>query len=162
MVMVVTAIAAFSSFPAMGDDVLRFDVTGVITPACDLAADQARIDLGVLSASDLVAVGATGGWHPVAFSLIDCVGASRAQVTVRAPAEPGDPRYLRAFGGAQGVAIELRSGAGKAILPDGATPVPFDVAGPAPELRFEARYVRVGPLVAGEARARALVQITWE
>jgi type 1 fimbria pilin len=158
---IVTSLAFFAT-EASADDVLRFDVTGVITPSCSLVTDRARIDLGSVAASDLPALGAASRWRPGGFFVADCVGATRASVTVRATADPIQPRYLATRGDARGVAIEMRTASGKPVLPDGTSAIAFDLAGPAPELGFEARYVRVGPLGAGEAPATALVQITWE
>jgi type 1 fimbria pilin len=153
---------ALSSCAAWANDTLRFDVTGAITPSCDLATDRARIDMGTVSAAELPGQGAVSRWRSAALTLSDCVGATRARVTVRAPADSTDPRYLSTRGDAKGVAIELRTADGKAILPDGTTPVDFDLGVPTPELRFEARYVRLGRLGAGDAPATALIQITWE
>ena len=147
---------------AWADDTLRFNVTGYITPSCELVTNRARIDMGTVTASELPAYGAASRWRSAALGVADCVGATRARVTVRAPADPTDPRYLATRGDARGVAIEMRTADGKAIRPDGATPVVFDLSVPAPELRFEARYVRVGALGVGEAPATAQVQITWE
>jgi type 1 fimbria pilin len=81
---------------------------------------------------------------------------------MRAVAAAEDPRYIGTSGDARGVAIQMRTGSGQPVLPDGTSPVAFDLTGDAPELRFEARYVRVGPLKPGNALGTALVQITWE
>ncbi|WP_213948538.1 fimbrial protein [Luteibacter sp. dw_328] len=143
-------------------DTLVFDVTGTITPSCALVANRIRVDLGNVAVSELPSVGDGSRWAGAAFIGADCVGATRALVTVHATAAPSDPRYLATTGGARGVAIELRTGSGQPVLPDGTTPVRFDLAGTAPELRFEAHYVRVGPLRPGDALGAALVQITWE
>lgn len=142
-------------------DTLQFDVTGAITPSCALVANRINIDLGAVSVSELPAVGEGSQWGAAAFIGAECIGATRASVTVRA-APAGDPRYVATTGDARGVAIALRTGSGQPVLPDGVTPVHFELAGPSPELRFEARYVRVGPLHPGEAAGTALVQITWE
>jgi type 1 fimbria pilin len=143
-------------------DILQFDITGAITPSCALVANRIRIDLGSVAVSELPSVGEGSRWRAAAFIGADCVGATRAAVTVHAVAAAEDPRYLATTGDARGVAIELRTGSGQPVLPDGTTPVRFDLAGVAPELRFEARYVRVGPLRPGIAPGAALVQITWE
>jgi type 1 fimbria pilin len=143
-------------------ETLMFDVIGMITPSCSLVANRIRMDLGNVAVSELPSVGDGSRWGAAAFIGADCVGATRALVTVHATAAPSDPRYLVTMGDARGVAIELRTGSGQPVLPDWATPVRFDLAGTAPELRFEARYVRVGPLRAGDALGAALVQITWE
>jgi type 1 fimbria pilin len=142
-------------------DALQFDVTGAITPSCALVANRIDIDLGTVSVSELPTVGEGSRWGTAAFIGAECIGATRASVTVRA-AQAGDPRYVATVGDAHGVAIALRTGSGQPVLPDGLTPVHFELAGPSPELRFEARYVRVGPLRPGEAAGAALVQITWE
>lgn len=145
-----------------GTDTLQFEVTGTITPSCSLVANRIRIDLGNVSVSELPAVGEAARWGAAAFMATDCVGATHASVTVHGVASAEDARYLATGGDAGGVAIELRTGSGQAVLPDGLTPVRFDLVAQAPELRFEARYVRVGPLRPGNAPATALVQITWE
>jgi type 1 fimbria pilin len=144
------------------DDTLRFDVTGAITPSCALVANRIRIDLGNVSVSELPSVGEGSPWRAAAFIGADCVGATHASVIMRAAPAAEDPRYIATAGDARGVAIALRTGSGQLVLPDGTTPVRFDLAGNSPELRFEARYVRVGPLGPGNAPATALVQITWE
>ena len=143
-------------------DTLQFDVTGAITPSCALVANQIRIDLGTVSVSELPSVGEGSPWRAAAFIGADCVGATHASVIMRAAPAAEDPRYIATAGDARGVAIELRTGSGELVLPDATTPVRFDLAGTSPELRFEARYVRVGPLGPGNAPATALVQITWE
>lgn len=143
-------------------ETLQFDVTGAISPACALVANRIRIDLGSVSVAELPSVGAGSRWRAAAFIGADCVGATHASVVMRAAPASEDPRYIATTGDARGVAIELRSGTGELVLPDGTTPVRFDLAGHSPELRFEARYVRVGPLGPGKAPATALVQITWE
>jgi type 1 fimbria pilin len=143
-------------------DTLRFDVTGAITPSCALVANRIHIDLGSVSVSELPSVGEGSHWRAAAFIGADCVGATHASVIMRAASAVEDPRYIATAGDARGVAIELRTGSGQLVLPDGTTPVRFDLAGHSPELRFEARYVRVGPLGPGNAPATALVQITWE
>lgn len=143
-------------------DTLRFDITGAITPSCSLVANRIRIDLGDVPMAGLPSVGDGSSWRAAAFIGADCVGATRASVIMRALAAAEDPRYLATSGDARGVAIEMRTGAGQPVLPDGTSPVIFDLVGGAPELRFEARYVRVGPLKPGNALAAALVQITWQ
>ena len=148
-------------FTRAGSDVLQFDVTGAITPACTLVTNRIKIDLGAVSVAELPTVGEGSRWGAAAFVATECIGATRASVTVRAT-QATDPRYVATVGDARGVAIALRTGAGEPVVPDGLTPVHFDLAGLSPELRFEARYVRVGPLRPGEAAGAALVQITWE
>jgi type 1 fimbria pilin len=143
-------------------DSLQFEVTGAITPSCALVANRIRIDLGAVPVSDLSSVGEGSAWQGTAFVGADCVGATHASVTLRATAATEDPRYMATSGDARGVAIEMRTGSGEPVLPDGSTPVRFDLAGASPELRFEARYVRVGQLGPGDATGRALVEITWE
>ena len=143
-------------------DTLMFDVAGTITPSCALVTNRIHIDLGSVSVSELPSVGDGSRWGAAAFIGADCVGATHALVTVHGTAAPSDPRYLATMGEARGVAIALRTGSGEPVLPDGTTPVRFDLAGMAPELRFEARYVRLGPLRPGDAPGTALVQITWE
>lgn len=143
-------------------DTLQFDVTGAITPSCALVANRIHVDLGSVAVSELPSVGEASRWRSAAFIGADCVGATHASVTVHAMAAAEDPHYLATTGDARGVAIELRSGSGQPVLPDGVTPIRFDLAGVAPELRFEARYVRVGRLQPGDAPGTALVQITWE
>lgn len=143
-------------------DTLMFDVVGTITPSCALVANRIHIDLGSVAVSELPSVGDGSRWEAAAFIGADCVGATHALVTVHGAAASADPRYLATMGEDRGVAIALRTGSGEPVLPDGTTPVRFDLAGMAPELRFEARYVRVGPLRPGDAPGAALVQITWE
>ncbi|HVI55931.1 MAG TPA: fimbrial protein [Luteibacter sp.] len=143
-------------------ETLRFDVTGAITPSCTLVAERIRIDLGEVPLADLPSVGDGSSWRAAAFIGAECVGATRASVVMRALAAAEDPRYLATAGEARGVAIEMRTGSGQPVLPDGLSPVAFELGGIAPELRFEARYVRVGPLKPGNALGTALVQITWE
>jgi type 1 fimbria pilin len=148
--------------PIRADDRLAFDVTGAVTPSCGLAQEHVRIDLGTVAFAELGEMGAGSTWHRGVFSGVDCVGATRASVTLRARAYGPDPRYLAAAGGARGVAIEMQTEAGEPVLPDGRSPVGFDWADGVPRLAFEARYVRVGPLGAGDAAATAIVEITWE
>ena len=148
--------------PGRSADTLQFDVVGTVTPSCSLVANRIRIDLGSVAVSELPSVGEGSRWQSAAFIGADCVGATHALVTVHATAAVEDPRYMATMGDARGVAIALRTGAGEAVLPDGTTPVRFDLAGVSPELRFEARYVRVGRLQPGNAPGAALVQITWE
>ena len=149
--------------PSTGSaDALQFDITGTVAPSCSLVTNRIGIDLGVVSVSELPAAGEGSRWRAAAFIGADCVGATHASVTMRAAAAEEDSRYIATAGDARGVAVELRTGSGERVLPDGTTPVRFDLAGTSPELRFEARYVRVGPLEPGNAPATALVQITWE
>jgi len=147
---------------ACADDTLDVEVTGSVTPSCILSNARLRIDLGSVTMADLARPGATSAWRGDAFIGVDCIGASRATVTVRAPPYAPDPRYLAVTGGADGVAIELRTGAGDPVLPDGTTPVGFDWGQGEARLAFEARYVRVGAVQAGTAGASAVVQIRWE
>jgi type 1 fimbria pilin len=143
-------------------DTLQFDVTGAITPSCALVANRIRINLGSVSVSELPSVGDGSRWEAAAFIGADCIGATHASVVMRAVPAAEDARYIATAGDARGVAVELRTGSGQLVLPDGTTSVRFDLAGNSPELRFEARYVRVGHLGPGNAPATALVQITWE
>ncbi|WP_369926784.1 fimbrial protein [Xanthomonas sp. NCPPB 2632] len=154
--------AALVSPIACADDTLDFEVTGAVIPSCVLSNVRLRIDLGSVTFADLGRLGATSTWRGGSFIGVDCIGASRATVTVRAPAYAPDPRYLAVAGGAGGVAIELRTGTDDAVLPDGTTPVGFEWGQGEARLAFEARYVRVGPLQAGAAGASAVVQIRWE
>jgi type 1 fimbria pilin len=147
---------------ARGDDHLEFQVQGAITPSCGLVAERIRIDLGSVPAGELGSVGSASPWHRSRFTGMDCIGATRASVTLRATPHAGDPRYLAAVGEARGVAIEMRSAGGQALPPDGTTPVDFTWDGGHPELGFEARYVRVGALQPGTAGATAQIQILWE
>lgn len=144
------------------DDRLAFDVQGAVTPSCGLAASRVRIDLGTVAASELGAVGDATRWRGASFAGVDCVGAMGATVTLRASPHPADPRYIAPSGGDRGVGIEMRTSDGQSLPPDGATEVAFTWPGGAPELAFEARYVRVGPLVPGDAVATALIQIRWD
>ncbi|NII56308.1 fimbrial protein [Luteibacter sp. SG786] len=153
----------FVGTPAIrADDRLDFHVLGSIAPSCDLVADRIRIDLGAVAAGELAGAGATSPWRGAAFTGRDCIGATRAVVTMRATPYPGHPGLIAPVGEAAGVAIEMRSAGGQPLLPDGSTAVEFSwTAGP-PELGFQARYVRVGPLQPGTAGATAQVQIRWE
>jgi type 1 fimbria pilin len=148
--------------PARADYRLEFQVRGAITPSCGLASGRILIDLGSVSAGELPAPGAASRWHRSAFIGVDCIGATRASVTLRAPPYAGDPRYVATIGEARGVAIQMQSADGQPLPPDGSTPVHFSWAGNRPELGFRARYVRVGALRPGNAGATAQVQILWE
>lgn len=139
-----------------------FEVRGTIAPSCGLTAKFIRIDLGTVSASELPVIGSTSPWRHASLKGIDCIGATRAYVTLRAPIYAPDARYLAVSGPAVGVAIETQSGSGQPLLPDGSRPVVFTWAGGQPELAFRARYVRVGSLSPGQARATGQIQITWE
>ncbi len=154
--------AALVSPTVCADDTLDFEVTGAVTPSCVLSNARLRIDLGSVTMADLAQPGATSAWRGGSFIAVDCIGASRATVTVRAPPYAPDARFLAVVGGAGGVAIELRTGTGEAVPPDGTTAVGFDWGQGEARLDFEARYVRVGPLQAGDAGASAVVQIRWE
>lgn len=156
------AVATLAAGPARADDQLAFEVSGAVTPSCTLASQALRIDLGAVAFAELESIGVGSPWRSGSFIGIDCVGASRASVTLRARTYGPNPRYLATSGGAGGVAIELRTGTGEAVLPDGSVPVTFAWTEGEARLAFEARYVRVGPLVAGEAGASAVVEITWE
>lgn len=158
------AVALVVALPhaVQADDRLDFEVTGAVMASCALADNRVRIDLGSVAYADLGSVGSGSPWHRAAFLGVDCVGATRAVVTLRARAYPADPRLLSPGGTARGVAIEMRTGAGDPIVPDGKTPVVFSWADSAPQLAFEARYVRVGDLGAGDAPATGVIEITWE
>ncbi|MET0256884.1 MAG: fimbrial protein [Luteibacter sp.] len=158
----VAVVAATVASQAWADDRLAFDVVGAVTPSCALASARLGIDLGAVTFAELGSVGAGSAWRGGSFVGVDCVGATRASVTVRARPYAPDPRYLASSGGADGVAIQLRTGAGEAVLPDGSVPVAFAWGEGEARLAFEARYVRVGPLRAGEASASAVIEITWE
>jgi type 1 fimbria pilin len=158
----VAAAAALVSLSVRGDDTLDFEIVGAIMPSCALANQRLRIDLGSVAFADLGRPGSASPWRGGAFIGMDCIGASRAAVTVSAQPYGPDPRYLAVAGGAGGIAIEMRTGRGDAVLPDGLTPVAFDWGEGEARMAFEARYVRVGPLQAGAAGASAVVQITWE
>lgn len=147
---------------AHAEDRLDFQVQGAVTPSCGLAVNRVRIDLGTVGASELGAVGDASRWRGTRFSGVDCVGATRASVTLRAAPHPADPRYIAPTGDDRGVAIEMRASGGQALPPDGTSEAVFTWPDGAPELDFEARYVRVGALKPGEAVATALVQIRWE
>lgn len=141
---------------------LDFYVQGAITPSCGLTTTLIHIDLGTVSASELPSIGSTSPWHQASFKGIDCIGATRASVILRAPAYVPDPRYLAVSGSAAGVVIETQSESGQALPPDGSQPVVFTWVGDQAELAFRARYVRVGNLSPGPAGATGQIQITWE
>ena len=86
------------------DDRLDFEVQGSVTPSCGLALSRVRLDLGTVAASELGAVGDASRWRGTAFTGVDCVGATRASVTMRAAAYPADPRYIAPMGEDRGVA----------------------------------------------------------
>lgn len=153
---------AMACLDARADDRLEFRVQGAITPSCGLVANGIHIDLGSVPAGELGSVGSASPWHRSSFTGVDCVGATRASVTLHAVPYADNPRYLAAAGEARGVAIEMQSADGQALPPDGTTPVHFTWEGGRPELGFEARYVRVGALRPGTARATAQIQILWE
>jgi type 1 fimbria pilin len=155
-------LSVWPGLPAQANDRLAFQVRGSITPSCGLVADRVRIDLGTVAAGELAWVGATSPWRGAAFTGRDCIGATRAVVTMRATPYPGHPRLIAPVGEATGVAIEVRSAGGQPLPPDGSSAVEFSWTGGPPELGFEARYVRVGPLRPGIAGATAQVQIRWE
>ena len=144
------------------DDRLEFHVRGSITPSCGLAADRIRIDLGTVAAGELAGAGAASPWRGAAFTGRDCIGATRAVVTMRATPYPGHPGLIAPVGDARGVAIQMRSAGGQPLPPDGSSAVDFSWTDGPPELGFEARYVRVGALQPGSAGATAQVQIRWE
>jgi type 1 fimbria pilin len=146
----------------VADDRLEFQVQGAITPSCGLVADRVRIDLGTVAAGELGGVGSTSPWRRAVFTGRECVGATRASVTLRATPYAADPRYIAPVGEARGVAIEMQAAGGQSLPPDDTTAVVFTWEGGQPELGFEARYVRVGALQAGSAGATAQVQIVWE
>lgn len=147
---------------AKADDRLDFQVQGAVVPSCGLVADRIRIDLGSVAAGELGSVGSVSPWRRSSFMGVECIGATRASVTLHATPYPDDPRYIATVGGARGVAIEMQSAGGQPLSPDGLTPVDFTWAGVGPELGFEARYVRVGALRAGDAGATAQIHILWE
>jgi len=158
----VAAVWTMACLEVRADDRLDFQVQGAITPSCALVADRIRLDLGSVAAGELGSVGSASRWRRASFMAVDCIGATRASVTLRATPHPDDPRYLAAVGEARGVAIEMQSVRGQALPPDGSTPVDFIWEGNHAELGFEARYVRVGALQPGTAGATAQVQIRWE
>jgi type 1 fimbria pilin len=155
-------VAATVAGTARADDRLAFEVSGAVTPSCTLASQRLRIDLGTVTFAELGQNGAGSPWRGGSFVGVDCVGATRASVTLRGRPYGPDPRFLATSGGASGVAIELRTGRGDAVLPDGLTPVTFSWDTGEARLAFEARYVRVGRLEAGEAGASAVIEISWE
>lgn len=159
---VVVAFMAMLPGGVWADDRLDFEVTGAVMASCGLSDQRIRIDLGDVAYAELGRPGATSPWRRAAFLGVDCVGATRAVVTLRAREYPPDPHLLAPGGTARGVAIEMRTGSGDAIVPDGKTPVTFSWPTGAPQLAFEARYVRVGDLAAGDAPATAVIEITWE
>lgn len=159
---VVAALMVLSPGGARADDRLDFEVTGAVVASCGLADNRLRIDLGSVAYAELTSPGAGSPWRRASFLGVDCVGVTRALVTLRARPYGPDPRLLAPGGTARGVAIEMRTGTGEPVLPDGKTPVTFSWSSGAPQLAFEARYVRVGPLEAGEAPATAVIEITWE
>lgn len=156
------AVAATIAGVAQADDRLDFEISGAVTPSCALASQRLRIDLGTVSFAELGQNGAGSPWRGGSFVGVDCVGATRASVTLRGRPYGPDPRFLATSGGASGVAIELRTGHGDPVLPDGRTPVTFAWDAGEARLAFEARYVRVGRLEAGEAGASAVIEISWE
>lgn len=158
----VLALTTMACMASRADDRLDFEVQGAVTPSCGLAASRVRIDLGTVAASELGALGDASRWRGTSFTGIDCVGATRAMVSLRAAPHPADPRYIAPVGEDRGVAIEVRASGGQPLPPDGSSEAAFTWPGDAPELAFEARYVRVGSLKPGEAVATALVQIRWE
>jgi type 1 fimbria pilin len=157
-----TALAMGMATIVHAEDSLDFEVQGAVTPSCGLALSRVRIDLDTVAASELGAVGDGSRWREASFTGVDCIGATKASVTMRAAAHPADPRYIAPVGGAEGVAIEMRTADGQPLPPDGSSPVEFSWMGGIPALAFQARYIRVGPLKAGDAVATALVQIQWE
>ena len=160
------AMVGMAGTSAQADDRLMFQVRGAVTPSCGLATDRIRIELGTVAASELGAIGGASRWRRASFIGTGCIGATRATVTMRAKPHPLDPRYLATDGdraaGERGVGIEVRAAGGQSLPPDGSSSVGFTWAEGAPELAFEARYVRLGALNPGNAQATALVQIQWE
>jgi type 1 fimbria pilin len=145
---------------ALASDTLTFAVRGSIRPSCGLAADRVRIDLGAVTAAELA--GGTSPWRGAAFTGTDCVGVTRATVTLTATPFGPDPRYLAATGTGGGVAIELRTADGAPLPPDGVTSAGFHWPAGNPVLGFQARYVRVGAVRPGGAGASAQIHIRWE
>lgn len=150
---------AFSA-PAHASDTLTFAVRGAILPSCGLSADRVRIELGTVTAAEL-ASGASS-WRGAAFTGTDCVGVTRATVTLTATPYGPDPRYVATTGAGGGVAIELTTADGAPLPPDGVTPAVFTWPAGAPTLAFQARYVRVGAVRPGAAGVSAQIHIRWE
>ena len=145
---------------SLASDTLTFAVRGSILPSCGLAADRIRIDLGTVTAGELA--GGASSWRGAGFTGTDCVGVTRATVTLSATPYGPDPRYVATTGTGGGVAIEVRTADGAPLPPDGTTPAVFSWPTGIPVLGFQARYVRVGPVRPGGAGASAQVHIRWE
>lgn len=145
---------------ACADDTVDFLVRGAIVPACGLSASRVKIDLGTVTAAELTA--GHSAWRGASFSGTDCVGVTRASVTVVAPPYGPDGRYIATTGGAGGVAIELQTASGQPLPPDGVTEARFHWPSGQPILAFQARYVRVATVKPGPAGAMAQVHIRWE
>ena len=111
--LVVGLLTVWPGLAAPADGHLAFQVRGSITPSCGLVADRVRIDLGTVAAGELAGVGASSPWRGAAFTGRDCIGATRAVVTMRATPYPGHPRLIAPIGEAAGVAIEMRSAGGQ-------------------------------------------------
>lgn len=153
-------LAVALSTAVRASDTLTFAVRGSILPSCGLAADRVRIDLGTVTAGELA--GGASSWRGAAFTGTDCVGVTRATVTLTATPYGPDPRYVATTGSGGGVAIELRTADGAPLPPDGVTSALFSWPSGAPVLAFQARYVRVGAVRPGAAGASAQIHIRWE
>jgi type 1 fimbria pilin len=151
---------AFASAATSATDTLDFVIRGSILPSCSLATDRVRIVLGTVTASELA--GGSSPWRQAAFTGTDCVGVTRATVTLSAPAFGPDPRYIAATGTGAGVAIELQTSDGAPLPPDGVTPAVFSWPNGSPVLALQARYIRVGAVRPGDAGATAQIHIRWE
>lgn len=141
-------------------DTLDFQVRGAIRPSCGLAADRATIDLGTVTSADLA--DGTSAWRGTVLTGVDCVGVTRATVTLSATPYGPDPRFIALSGPDRGVVVEMRSATGQPLPADGSATAGFTWAGAIPQLGFKARYVRTGPLTAGMAAATAQIQVRWE
>ncbi|TCV93871.1 type 1 fimbria pilin [Luteibacter rhizovicinus] len=154
-----------SSLHAARADRIDARVQGRLTGSCGFDQSRdVRFELGDVSALSLPEVGDVGSWVAGDIVTTGCFAVEKILMTFNAPsaATDGHPELFFASGGSKGVAIELQTQDGQAILPnDTNAPLIWMPASQGNRFGLRVRYRRIGALGVGDANACIVVFIDF-
>ncbi len=135
-------------------------VTGkIVGVTCSIRNADLDYPLGVVKQADFV-----GGVSPWVTNALVSGGCDAARVEMRfaSAADSINTALFATQGAARGVAIELQTAAGEAIVPNDSTPVSWGAQPAGGEYQFRARYRQTGAsMMPGPADATVAVTIDY-
>lgn len=109
------------------------------------SSDNVSVDLGRVSAKDLVSQGDVGSARPFSLSLTNCdSGVTKVSVTAAGTPDGTDASAFKNTGDATGVAVTLFGGddGTQQLMPDGSSSVLYSITGGAAKMPFSAKLIR--------------------